>query len=113
MGAKRNVGLCSALRGAIWQQVVAARVASPCSCHPHPLLPTRAPCLCTHLSRNVLPEVLDAGHKLRPPQEISSHAVEQAGVAGARGQANVQLVQVVLALGGGGGLQVRSRGGGT
>jgi hypothetical protein len=74
--------------------------------HPRPP-PTRP---CTHLSRDVLPKVLDAGDKLCPPQEVSGHAVEQAGVAGARGQADMQLVEVVLALRGGGSLLVGGAG---
>ena len=56
--------------------------------------PAAHPRPCTHLSRDVLPKVLDAGDKLCPPQEVSGHAVEQAGVAGARGQADMQLVEV-------------------
>ena len=50
-----------------------------------------------YLASNVLPELLDARHKFGPVQEVHGHAIEEACVAGSRGQADVQLVQVVLA----------------
>lgn len=49
------------------------------------------------LAGDVHPEGLDAGHEAGPVHEVQRHAIQQAGVALPAGQADVQLVEVVLA----------------
>ena len=51
----------------------------------------------SYLSSNVLPEVLNAWNPAHPLHEVHRHSVQQTSVAWLAGQADVQLMQVVLA----------------
>ena len=51
----------------------------------------------SHLSSNVLPEALDAGHPSHPLYEVHRHPIQQASVPRLAGQAHMQLMQVILA----------------